>query len=67
MAGVSTRKRIQRESVKMLYDVENAQCRLQRIEELAEGHSIVVNASLSPLLQMLETVHEFVDQFRLKL
>jgi len=67
MAGVSTRKRIQRESVKMLYDVENAQCRLQRIEELSEGHSAVVNASLAPLLQMLETVHEFVDQFRLKL
>ena len=67
MSGVSTRKRITREAVKMLYDIENAQCRLQRIEELSEGKSPVINASLGPMLHMLETVHEFVDQFRLKL
>ena len=67
MAGVSTRTRIKREAVKMVYDIENAQCRLQRIEELSESKSPVINESLAPMLQMLEMVHKFVDEFRLKL
>ena len=67
MSGVSTRKKIQREGVKMLYDIENAQIRLQRIEELAAGGSPVINKSLAPMLLLLESVHGFVDDFRLKL
>ncbi len=67
MGRVSTRKMIQREAVKMLYDVENATARLKRIDELAGGQSKVVNASIPHLLQMLELAHGFVDDFRLKL
>ena len=60
----STRDRIKLEGLRMVYDLENAMMRLQRIAVIADGKSPVINQTLPELVQVLDMATKFVERFR---
>jgi len=67
MGQKSTRDRIKLEALRMTYDFENAMVRLRKIQELADGHSPVINETLPSLVELLTTTTGFFESFRERL